>query len=129
MPRILKRLLPTLAALAFTTTSVAAQASVAGTWLISVTAPEGSVESEIVLEQEGTTVTGTMDHPMAQDVEITEGRYEDGVLSGVLRVAMEGQGITVRVRADVDGGQMTGELFIVEMGQAVPFRATRAGGG
>ena len=51
--------------------------------------------------------------------------YEDGVLSFLMHVSMEGQWFTVEMEADVDGDEMAGEAYVPEMGAGMPFTAKR----
>ena len=103
-----------------------AQDTVAGTWLMTMSSPEiGTVESEFVFEQDGSEVTGTAELQLVDDVEISDGLYEDGVLSFLMHVSMEGQWFTVEMEADVDGDEMAGEAYVPEMGAGMPFTAKR----
>lgn len=114
---------------ALTSLPAAAQDSVAGTWLMTMSSPEvGTVESEFVFEQDGSEVTGTAELQLVDDVEISDGVYEDGVLSFLMHVSMEGQWFTVEMEADVDGDEMTGEAYVPEMGAGMPFTAKRQDG-
>ena len=112
--------------LALTAVPAAAQESVAGTWIMTITSPEvGTMESEFVFEQDGSEVTGTAELQIVDGVEISDGLYEDGVLSFLMHVSMEGQWFTVEMEADVDGDEMTGEAYVPEMGAGMPFTAKR----
>ncbi|MGB1778615.1 MAG: hypothetical protein ACPHQP_03585 [Longimicrobiales bacterium] len=114
---------------ALTSLPAAAQDGVAGTWLMTMSSPEvGTVESEFVFEQNGSEVTGTAELQLVDDVEISDGVYEDGVLSFLMHVSMEGQWFTVEMEADVDGDEMTGEAYVPEMGAGMPFTAKRQDG-
>lgn len=118
-----------LALLAFVAAPAAAQDSVAGSWVVTMSSPEvGNVETHFTFEQEGSEVTGTADVAIVEDSEISDGLYEDGVLSFLLHVSMEGQWFTVEIEADVDGNEMTGEAYIPEMGQGMPFTGKRTDG-
>lgn len=115
-----------LAMLTLTAAPASAQDGVAGTWIMTITSPEmGSMQSEFVFEQDGTAVTGTAELQIVEDVEISDGLYEDGVLSFLMHVSMEGQWFTVEMEADVDGDEMTGEAYVPEMGAGMPFTAKR----
>ena len=112
--------------LVLTALPAAAQDSIAGTWLMTMSSPEvGTVESEFVFEQSGSEVTGTAELQLVDDVEISDGVYEDGVLSFLMHVSMEGQWFTVEMEADVDGDEMAGEAYVPEMGAGMPFTAKR----
>lgn len=107
----------------------AAQDSVAGTWIMTISSPEmGTMESEFVFEQDGSEVTGTAVLQMVDGAEISDGVYEDGVLSFLMHVSVEGQWFTVEMEADVDGDEMTGEAYVPEMGAGMPFTAKRQDG-
>lgn len=112
--------------LTLTAAPASSQESVSGTWIMTITSPEmGSMQSEFVFEQDGTAVTGTAELQIVEDVEISDGLYEDGVLSFLMHVSMEGQWFTVEMEADVDGDEMTGEAYVPEMGAGMPFTAKR----
>ncbi|HCO14502.1 MAG TPA: hypothetical protein DIT46_09965 [Gemmatimonadetes bacterium] len=117
-------------ALALAAIPVSAQDGVAGTWTVSISSPEvGTMESEFVFEQDGAEVSGTAELQMPVDgVELSDGVYEDGVLSFLMHVGLEGQWFTVEVEADVDGDEMSGEVYVPDMGMAMPFTAKRKGG-
>ncbi len=116
--------------LALAAIPVSAQDGVAGTWTASISSPDvGTMESEFVFEQDGTEVSGTAELQMPVDgVELSDGVYEDGVLSFLMHVGLEGQWFTVEVEADVDGDEMSGEVYVPDMGMAMPFTAKRQGG-
>jgi hypothetical protein len=107
----------------------AAQDSVAGTWLLTVSSPDmGTMELTVMLAQEGTEVTGSADLsaiPEIDDVLVSEGLYEDRFLSFILDVSVQGQRFATEVEADVDGDEMSGEIYVPDMGYAIPFSGTR----
>lgn len=107
-----------------------AQDSVAGTWVFSMEGPQGAMDVEFVFEQSGSEVTGTVDMPVPEieETEVSEGLYEDGILSFLVHVGVQGQWFTVEMEAEVDGDEMVGEAYMAEMGQAMPFTAKKAGG-
>lgn len=104
---------------------VAAQDSVAGNWVFSVDSPQGRIEMTIVFGQNGNVVTGTAELDMVEATEISDGLYENGVLSFLLHLGVDGQWITVEVEAKVEGDGMVGEAYVPEMG-ASPFTAKRS---
>ena len=110
--------------------SASAQDSVAGKWIFTISSPEiGEMSMAMEFEQNGTEVTGTADLASIPDVEeseVSDGLYENGVLSFLLHVSAQGQWFTAEVEADVDGDEMVGEVYMAEMGQAAPFTAKRA---
>ena len=101
------------AALALAAIPVSAQDGVAGTWTLTISSPDvGTMESEFVFEQDGTDVSGTAELQMVDGVEISDGVYEDGVLSFLMHVGLEGQWFTVEMEADVDGDEMLSLIHI-----------------
>ncbi len=115
--------------IALTAAPAAAQAGVAGTWRMTMTSPDvGTVESEFVFEQDGSEVTGSAELDLVDDVEITDGVFEDGVLSFLMHVSMQGEWFTVEMEADVDGDEMAGEAYVPDLGHGMPFTARRQEG-
>lgn len=113
--------------LAFAILAVPAAAQdVAGTWAFTMDTPQGEMVMEVVFAQDGAEVTGTADFAMAEATEISDGLYEDGVLSFLMHLGFEGQWITVEMEADVDGDEMTGEAYVAEMGEGSSFTAKRS---
>lgn len=128
MKRVLKGSALALLAMVVVAGSVSAQ-SVAGTWNVVVQSPDvGEVVFEFTLEQEGTAVHGkgvSVTMPEMGNADLTDGLFEDGVLSILMHMSVEGQGITVEIEGDVDGDEMVGEAYVAEMGSSAPFVATR----
>jgi len=113
--------------------AVAASASaqsVAGTWTVVVQSPDvGEIQFEFELEQTGNEVTGkaiSTTMPEMGNMTLSDGLFEDGLLSMLMFVNVEGQSITVEIEGEVDGDEMVGEAYVAEMGQASPFTATRS---
>jgi negative regulator of sigma E activity len=120
-----------LAIVAIATVPVSAQDSVEGKWVFTMAGPQGQMDVEFVFKQDGAAVTGTVDLPAMPEIEGTEvsdGLYEDGLLSFLLHVSAQGQWFTVEIEAEVDGDEMVGEAFMAEMGQTTPFTGKRAEG-
>ncbi len=111
---------------------VSAQDSVAGTWLFTMSGPDGSdMEIPFTFEQDGTAVAGSVDLsgiPEVEGAELSDGLYEDQILSFLIHVSGQGMTMTIEVEGDVDGDEMVGEVYMAEMGQAMPFTAKRADG-
>jgi hypothetical protein len=129
MIRTAQRLGLTLLLAAVAALPAAAQDSVTGTWLLTVSSPDmGRMELAVMLEQEGTEVKGTADLsaiPEIDDVLVSEGVYEDRLLTFILDVSVQGQWFATEVEADVDGDEMTGEIYVPDMGYAIPFSGKR----
>ena len=132
MTRLAQRLALTVLLVGASTLPAAAQQSIAGTWLFTIDSPDmGRMTMSVVFEQEGAKVVGKAELPSLPDieaVELTEGTYEDGKLAIGLDVAVQGQWFSTSVSADVDGDQMTGEIWVPDMGYGVPFTGTKQTG-
>ena len=103
----------------------AAAQDVAGAWTFTMDTPQGVMTMDVVFAQDGAEVTGTADFAMAEATEISDGLYEDGILSFLMHLGFEGQWITVEMEADVDGDEMVGEAYVAEMGEGSSFTAKR----
>lgn len=121
-----------LAAIGFSAPApVAGQESVDGRWIFSIEAPDsaGAIQIPFVFEQDGSSVTGRPDvsiFPQVQAAEISEGTFQEGVLSFQLRVGAGEEWVTIQVEAEVDGDTMTGEARIPGFEQTSTFSAERA---
>jgi hypothetical protein len=130
MYRTAKSLCLALALIAATAVSAAAQDSVAGDWIFTMTTPQGMMDIGFTFEQNGSEVTGTVDLSAIPEVEgamISDGVFEDDILFFVLSVGSQGQWFDVEIEADVDDDEMVGEAYMAEMG-AAPFTAKRKAG-
>lgn len=116
-----------LSLLAFALLAVPATAQdVSGNWTFTMDTPQGVMTMEVAFAQDGDEVTGEADFAMAEATEISDGLYEDGVLSFLMHLGFEGQWITVEMEADVDGDEMVGEAYVAEMGEGSSFTAKRS---
>ena len=75
----------------------AAAQDVAGAWTFTMDTPQGVMTMDVVFAQDGAEVTGTADFAMAEATEISDGLYEDGILSFLMHLGFEGQWITVEM--------------------------------
>jgi imidazolonepropionase-like amidohydrolase len=82
-------------------------AQVAGTWDITVNAPQGSQQSVLTLTQAGSAFTGNQVSQMGT-VEVAGGQVEGRHVSWTITISMNGQSLVVTFSADVDGNHMTG---------------------
>ena len=121
--------------LALTVLAVAAVPSqaqdVAGKWIFTMEGPQGQVEVAFNFDQSGSEVGGSVDMsaiPEVESAEISDGLYEDGILSFLMHLGAQGQVFTMEMEADVDGDEMVGEAYMAEMGQGMPFVGKRADG-
>lgn len=128
MIRTAVRLTLALAVLAIAAVPGQAQ-DVGGKWILTMEGPQGQMNIEFNFEQSGTEVGGTVamsDIPEIESAEISDGLYEDGILSFLMHVGAQGQVFAVEMEADVDGDEMVGEAYMAEMGQGMPFTGKRA---
>lgn len=103
---------------------VAAQANVNGTWAITIQGPEGPAEATAVLEQDGSSFTGTIMVDQADDAEIENGTVEGNNMSFMLVIFVQGTGIELEVTGEVDGNSIEGQMFVPDFG-GFPFTAAR----
>lgn len=126
-----RHVLPTLLTLMLFAVPASAQDGAAGRWTVTLSAAGmGEMTMELDLQQDGSKVTGTASLPIPEieGTRLTDGLFEDGVLSFVLHVGVQGQWHAVEVEADVDGDAMIGEVYMAEMGVVTPFTGKRASG-
>jgi hypothetical protein len=131
MLRSARLFLPAFLALVLCALPVSAQDGVSGKWVVTLNSPEmGQINMEFDLQQTGSEVTGSASLPIPEieGTHLTDGLFEDGVLSFLLHVGMQGQWYAVEVEADVDGDEMVGEAYMAEMGMVTPFTGKRATG-
>jgi hypothetical protein len=132
MLRTARTFAASLALLALIATPSAAQDSVAGDWVMSMSDPNmGDMEVLVSLEQNGEEVSGSVSMPAMPEVEgmrLSDGEYIDGVIFFLIHASMQGQVMTVEVEADVDGDEMVGEVYVPDAGQAIPFTGKRSAG-
>jgi hypothetical protein len=132
MLRTARTFAASLALLALIAAPSAAQDSVAGDWVMSMSDPNmGDMEVLVSLEQNGEEVSGSVSMPAMPEVEgmrLSDGEYIDGVIFFLIHASMQGQVMTVEVEADVDGDEMVGEVYVPDAGQAIPFTGKRSAG-
>lgn len=130
MRRTAQNFLLALALVALASVPANAQDSVAGKWIFNMAGPQGDMAVEFIFEQSGSEVTGTvtLEVPEIESTELSDGLYEDSILSFLMHVSAQGQWFSVEMEAEVDGDEMVGEAYMAEMGQAMPFTAKRAEG-
>ena len=114
-----------LLALLALTVPASAQVDVTGKWTIEIASPDGTVQQHpIELTQDGSDVTGSVPNPMAGVTETAEGTIEGSTLIFVVDYEMNGQPITIEVKAEIDGDAMTGTITMADFG-SIPFTGKR----
>jgi hypothetical protein len=98
-------------------------AQVAGTWSVTVNAPQGAQSMTMTLTQDGTAFSGTMSSEMGT-LPVAEGQLSGNSASWTITVPMGGQSMTVNFRGDVEGNRMRGTAELGAFGSA-PFTAEK----
>ena len=98
-------------------------AQVAGTWSVTVNAPQGSQSMTMTLAQDGTAFSGTMTSEMGT-LPVAEGQISGNSASWTITVPMGGQSMTVNFRGEVEGNRMRGTAELGAFGSA-PFTAEK----
>ncbi len=115
-----------LALLAVVAMPISAQ-DITGKWVFSVVSPQGPLSIDVTFAQTGTSVSGEADFYMTDDIQISDGVLEDGVLFFLLHVGIEDQWITAEVEGEVEDDRIVGQIYLAEMGSS-SFTAKRAEG-
>ena len=108
-------------------TPAAAQANVAGTWIVTIDAPEATGDITAVFTQDGSTVEGAFDLPMVGGSEMADGKVEGSTFTFLLYIDYGDERFTIGVEAEVDGNQMAGALLVPELG-SIAFSGQREEG-
>jgi hypothetical protein len=87
---------------------LSAQASVSGDWTLMINGPQGPVDAEATLKQDGDKVTGTMTS-MAGQADVA-GTFSGSTLSLAFNVVTANGPIDVKITAEVTGSEMKGVL-------------------
>jgi hypothetical protein len=97
-----------IAAALLISTSVFAQANVAGAWDLAITGPEGPINATATLTQDGENVTGSIDTPSGAAE--MKGTYKGKTLT--MSFSFQGpQGpMEIKVNGEVDGASMKGVI-------------------
>jgi hypothetical protein len=114
-----------LLALAVQVAPAMAQANVAGTWTLTLEGPEGPIDAEVVLTQDGGSVMGTIEMPDVDSADLEDGMIEGNALTFMLIISVQGQEIALEATSEVDGNAIEGELYVPDFG-GFPFSAVRA---
>jgi len=102
-----------------------AQANVGGTWTLTLEGPEGPVAAQVVLTQEGMSVTGTIEMDLVDSAAISDGMVHENTFTFLLLISVQGQEIPLQGTGEVADNTMTGELLVPDFG-GFPFSAVRA---
>ena len=84
----------------------AAQADISGNWVLTINSPQGAVDADATLKQDGDKVTGTMSS-MAGETNVA-GTLSGSTLSLAFNVVTPNGPIDVKMTAEVSGSEMKG---------------------
>lgn len=99
-----------------------AQTDLSGTWIVSLETPQGKMELETTLKQDGEKLSGQLTSPMGA-VDFT-GTFEKNALSILYSVPIQGQVIDIRMTGSVEGETLAGMVDLGGLMQA-PWSAKR----
>jgi amidohydrolase family protein len=95
-------------------------AQVAGTWVMTVSAPQGAMTSTLTLTQSADAIDGSLISEFGTSA-INDGRVNGRTVSWQASVQVGGERTTVNFEAEVDGNRMTGRA---RMGEMAPMTFT-----
>jgi hypothetical protein len=90
-------------------------AQVGGTWLLTVTGPQGTSTATLTVTQSGDVLDGTLTSEVGTR-EIQNGRVSGRTVTWSILLPLGGQNQTVTFRGEVDGGRMTGTAAVGDAG-------------
>lgn len=115
-------MLPIFAALA-STTGLAGEATLTGSWNLSIESPQGKRTPTLTLTQNGGTLTGTYKSRMGESPVTGKITGKEFVLD--VKISRQGQEMMFTYQGTVAGSDMKGTLFMGMMGN-VPFTGVKA---
>ena len=94
--------------------------SAAGTWSITTSSPQGATEGTLTLQQEGTSLTGTLTSDMLGTAPIRDGQITGRRISWSVTVSFGGNSFTLTYTGEIDGTKMQGTVAAGDFG-TFPF--------
>ncbi len=108
--------------------SLSAQVDVSGTWRLSVTTDGGVTHPILILQQDGSALSGSYSSDALGDNQV-EGRVVDAEVTVTFDAELQGQPIPVTYIGTVQGdGSLSGTLDIADGMLTGTFTAERSGG-
>ena len=95
-------------------------AAVGGTWTITSNSPQGSIESTLTIQQQGTAFTGSMTSQMMGTTQVTDGAIAGKKVTWSVTVTIGGQSFTISYAGEVEGSRITGTVTTGSVG-SFPF--------
>ncbi len=100
-------------------------ANVAGTWSLKTNFQGMDVELSLVLEQDGTAVTGKLETPLGEG-SIDAGSVAGSKMTATAVAEMQGQSVEFAIGANISGDEMQGSITNPLLPEALAFSATRS---
>ena len=97
-----------------------AAASAAGTWSLTTNSPQGATEGTLTLQQDGTTLTGTLVSDMLGTLPIKDGQLTGRRISWSVTVSFGGNSFNLTYTGEIDGTRMQGSVAAGDFG-TFPF--------
>jgi hypothetical protein len=110
-------------ALLASATGFADEATLTGTWNLTIDSPQGKRTPTLTLTQSGSTLTGTYKSKMGE-APVT-GKVTGDEFALDVKLERQGQEMTVAYKGTVSGSDMKGMLYMGRMGN-VPFTGVKA---
>jgi imidazolonepropionase-like amidohydrolase len=95
-----------------------------GTWTLTVSTPEGPQQVTVVFDQKGSSVTGTLTHPVLGSAEVRSGVVSGRRVNFSVSLAVGGATVEAVFAGTVEGDAMSGMVTIPGQG-TVDFNGTR----
>ena len=108
--------------LVFVSSSLGAQSPVDGTWDFSMDSPTGSATAKVVMESEGSQLTGEFDLGGGRTWPIEEGTIDGNNIA--FSVNRDGASMTYEMSGSLEGDSITG--VATAMGTTIDWSMTRA---
>jgi hypothetical protein len=122
----MKYLTPVLAlalAVGFAPAPAFAQGSVAGSWELTLSTPQGATTVNLTLAQDGDKLSGSLDSPMGS-VPVT-GTNTAGALALAAHLELQGNAIDLGLNGKMEGDALNGSVKVGDFGE-FPFTGKRA---
>jgi hypothetical protein len=113
---MLRKFLLVLSLIGFSGVGIAADASLAGDWELTVETGQGSGTPQIQLKQNGNALSGTYKSSMLGEAPLT-GTVNGNDFTFSVKLDAQGQQLTILYSGTVDGSSMKGKASMGDMGE------------
>lgn len=117
--------LPVLLLLTLAVPASSQESPITGSWTLSFTSSQGSVNLPVTLRQEGTVLRGTSGSALGYRTDFEEGTVDGTTFSFEVFVEVEGDWYPVGFSGRIEGEELTGNVDIPD-GTRAAFRGVRA---